>query len=103
MTQNGWESDQQLINWENRSVKIEYLPTHLIVYKNIPNDDGTHTEFHLSLNYDFPKMGLLIRRIILCASVDSFSTISLLNNLFKIYRGTLVTEDIFDDGDDRRN
>ena len=49
-------------------------------------------------------MGLLTLRTILCASIDSFSTISSINQLFKIYRGTLiVTEDIIDDGDDRRN
>ena len=47
MTQNGWKSDQQLINWEKNFVKIENLVTHLIVYKDIPDDDGTHTEFHL--------------------------------------------------------
>ena len=48
-------------------------------------------------------MGHLTIRIILCVSVDSFSTISSINKLFKIYRGTLiVTDDIIDDGDDRR-
>ena len=48
-------------------------------------------------------MGHLTIRIILCASVDPFSTISSINKLFKIYRGTLiVTDDIIDDGDDRR-
>ena len=47
MTQNGWKSDQQLINWEKNFVKIENLVTHLMVYKDIPDDDGTHTEFHL--------------------------------------------------------
>ena len=80
------------------------------------DDDRTHTEFHLdrrsfgvtnlwfSLNFDFPKIGLFTLRIILCASVDSFSTISSINKLFKIYRGTLIiTEDIIDDGDDRRH
>ena len=89
---------------------------HLIIYKNIPDNDGTHTKFHLdrrsfgvtnlwfSLNFDFPKIGLFTLRIILCASVDSFSTISSINKLFKIYRGTLIiTEDIIDDGDDRRH
>ena len=50
------------------------------------------------------KMGLLTLRIVLCASIDSFSTISSINQLFKIYRGTLIiTEDIIDDGDDRRH
>ena len=39
MTEYGWESDQQLINWENKFVKIENLATHLIVYKNIPDDE----------------------------------------------------------------
>ena len=55
------------------------------------------------MNFDFPKIGLFTLRIILCASVDSFSTISSINKLFKIYRGTLIiiTEDIIDDGDDR--
>ena len=49
-------------------------------------------------------MGHLTIRIILCASVDSFSTISSINKLFKIYRGTLiVTDGIIDDDDDRRN
>ena len=80
------------------------------------DDDRTHIEFHLdrrsfgvtnlwfSLNFDFPKIGLFTLRIILCASVDSFSTISSINKLFKIYRGTLIiTEDIIDDGDDRRH
>ena len=80
------------------------------------DDDRTHTEFHLdrrsfgvtnlwfSWNFDFPKIGLFTLRIILCASVDSFSTISSINKLFKIYRGTLIiTEDIIDDGDDRRH
>ena len=80
------------------------------------DDDRTHTEFHLdrrsfgvtnlwfSLNFDFPKIGLFTLRIILCASVDLFSTISSINKLFKIYRGTLIiTEDIIDDGDDRRH
>ena len=28
------------------STKLKNLATHLIVYKNIPDDDGTHTEFH---------------------------------------------------------
>ena len=77
------------------------------------DDDRTHTEFHLdrrsfgvtnlwfSLNFDFPKIGLFTLRIILCASVDLFSTISSINKLFKIYRGTLI--DIIDDGDDRRH
>ena len=47
-------------------------------------------------------MGLLALRIILWASVHLFSTISLMNMLFKIYRGTLiVTEDIIYDDDDR--
>ena len=47
MTQNGWKSDQQLINWEKNFVKIENLVTHLMVYKDIPDDDGTQPEFHL--------------------------------------------------------
>ena len=61
------------------------------------------TNLWFSLNFDFPKIGLFTLRIILCASVDLFSTISSINKLFKIYRGTLIiiTEDIIDDGDDR--
>ena len=47
MTQNGWEKYQELINWENEFFKIKNLATDLIVYKDIPDDDGTHTEFHL--------------------------------------------------------
>ena len=40
-------------------------------------------------------MGLLTLKTILCVSIDSFSTISSINQLFKIYRGTLIVREGF--------
>ena len=47
------------------------------------------------MNFDFQKMGLLTLKTILCVSIDSFSTISSINQLFKIYRGTLIVREGF--------